>query len=366
MKLEPLRTAVIGCGTISSVYLQNAMSWKILDIVACADLDRERAEGQAARFHISRAATVSEVLADPSIELIINLTVPAAHFEVGLAALRAGKSVYSEKPLAISREGGRLLLHEARVRGLRVGCAPDTFMGGGLQTCRRLIDEGAIGQPVAVAASKLSRGPEHWHPDPEFFYKAGGGPLFDMGPYYLTALVTMLGPVRRATGSVRTTFPERTISREPRRGSKITVETSTHIASLLDFASGPIATLVNSFDIGAKQQPTIEIHGTKGSLRVPDPNKFAGPVRLQLDDDEDGREVHPKHGYTDNSRGIGVADMAYAIREGRPHRASGDMAFHVLDVMLAILEAADTGRSIEVASTCERPAALPEAWPEPE
>jgi predicted dehydrogenase len=359
MTLQPVKTAVVGCGNISSIYLQNGPTWELLDIVACADLDHQRAESQAAKFNIPRAMAVEEVLTDPDIELIINLTIPAAHGTVGLAALRAGKSVYNEKPLAISREDGKLMLEEAQARGLRVGCAPDTFLGGGLQTCRKLIDEGAIGQPVAVIAAMLGRGPEHWHPDPEFLYKVGAGPLFDMGPYYLTALIAMFGPIKRVTSSARITYPERPILSEPKRGTIIKVETPTHIASVLDFTSGPVATLVTSFDIGDSYPPSIKIYGSEGSLSVPDPNTFGGPVRLQRAGEEEWRDVMLTHGYTENSRGIGVADMAYAIRTAQPHRANGDMALHVLDAMYAALEASEAGRHIELTTVCDRPAALP-------
>lgn len=364
MTLQPVRTAVIGCGYISNIYLQNAAAWDILDVVVCSDIDMQRAESQAAKYQIPRALPVANVFADPSIEFIINLTIPAAHGEIGLAAVRARKSIYNEKPLAIRREDAQLMLQEASSRGLRVGCGPDTFLGGGLQTCRKLIDERVIGQPVAVIASMLTQGPEYWHPDPDFLFKVGAGPMFDMGPYYLTALITMFGSVCRVTGSVRITFPKRTIRSEPKHGTKITVETPTHIASVLDFASGPIATLVTSFDIWDRHLSSIEIYGTEGSLRVPDPNIFAGPVWLRRTGDEDGCEVPLTHGHTGNSRCIGAADMAYAIRTGRPHRANGDMAFHVLDVMYAVLEASDTGRHIALTSTCGRPAALPEGLPD--
>jgi predicted dehydrogenase len=364
MTLQPVKTAIIGCGNISSIYLQNCPTWEILDVVACADLDFQRAASQAAKFHIPRAVSVDEVLADPDLELILNLTIPAAHSTVGLAALRAGKSVYNEKPLAISREDAQLMLEEARARGLRVGCAPDTFLGGGLQTCRQLIDAGAIGQPVAAMAYMLTRGPDHWHPDPAFLFKVGAGPLFDMGPYYLTALIAMFGPIRRVTGSARITFPERTIRSEPKRGTMIDVETPTHIASVLDFASGPIATLVTSFDVWEQYLPSMTIYGADGTLSVPDPNTFGGPVRLRQTGAEEGRDVSLTYGHIENSRGIGVADLAYAIRTGRAQRAHGDMALHVLDVMHAILEASAAGRHVELTSTCDRPAALAAGLPE--
>ncbi len=360
MTLQPVKTAVIGCGNISSIYLQNALTWDILDVVACSDLDISRAQSQAAKYGIPRALPVAEVLADPSIELIINLTVPAAHGEVGLAALRAGKSVYNEKPLAVSREDARMMLQVAAARGLRVGCAPDTFLGGGLQTCRKLIDEGCIGQPVGGAAFMLSSGPDTWHPDPEFLFKKGAGPLFDMAPYYLTALVTLLGPIRRVTGSARITRPERTILSEPKRGSIIKVEAPTHIASVLDFVAGPIVTLVTSFDVWDPYIPSLEVYGSEGTMKVPDPNTFGGPIRLRQTGAEEGREIPLAYDHSENSRAIGAADMAYAIRTGRPHRANGDLAFHVLDVMHSIIEASDSGRHVEVQSSCERPARLPE------
>jgi predicted dehydrogenase len=314
------------------------------------------------------------VLADPDIELIINLTIPAAHAEIGLVALQAGKSVYNEKPLAISRGDGQLLLQEAQARGLRVGNAPDTFLGGGLQTCRHLLDAGEIGTPIAATGFMFIRGPEVWHPDPGFLYQVGAGPLFDIGPYYLTALISMLGAIRRVTGSGRITYPERTIGSGPKQGQKIPVETPTHIAGVLDFASGPVATLITSFDVSVSAGAALdlygvggallEIQGTEGTLSLPDPNIFAGPVRVRRLDETEWREVPLTHAHTTNSRCLGVADMAYALRTGRPHRANGEMAFHVLDVMHAILEASETGRHIELASTCERPAPLPTGLPE--
>jgi predicted dehydrogenase len=374
MTPTPVKTAVIGCGNISSIYLENAAKWDILDLVACADLDLSRAESQAAKFNVPRALPVAEVLADPDIELIINLTIPVAHAQLGLAALRAGKSVYNEKPLALSRADGQLMLREAQARGLRVGNAPDTFLGGGLQTCRQLIDAGEIGTPIAANAFMFIRGPEAWHPDPGFLYQVGAGPLFDMGPYYLTALVSMLGPVRRVTGSARITYPERTIGSGPKQGQQIPVETPTHIAGILDFAGGPVATITTSFDVAVSAGEALnlydvgsgllEIQGTTGTLSMPDPNMFGGPVQVRRLGEAGWREIPLSHAHTANSRCLGVADLAYAIRTNRPHRANGDLAFHVLDVMHAILEASSTGRHIELTSTFERPAPLPAGLPE--
>jgi predicted dehydrogenase len=302
---------------------------------------------------------VPELLTDPSIEAVLNLTIPRAHGEVAQAALEAGKSVYNEKPLALERAEGRRLLETARARGLLVGCAPDTFLGGGLQTCRKLIDDGWIGEPVAATAFMLSHGHETWHPDPDFYYQPGGGPMFDMGPYYLTALVSMLGPVRRVTGSTRVTFAERTITSQPKYGTTITVKTPTHITGVLDFASGAVATMITSFDVWPTELPPIEIYGTTGSLGVPDPNGFGGPVRLRRAGAREWSEVPLAYGYASNYRSLGLADMAYALRHGRPHRACGDLAYHVLDVMHAFDEASRTEAHVHVASTCQRPAALP-------
>lgn len=359
MRLQPVKAAVIGCGYISSIYLQNCTQSDVLEIVACADLDLQRAQTQAEQFNIPRAAEVAEVLADPEIELLINLTIPAAHGTVGIAAIRAGKSLYNEKPLAMNREDGKLMLDEARAHGVLVGCAPDTFLGGGLQTCRKLIDDGIIGEPIGATAFMLNHGHESWHPDPSFYYQTGGGPLFDMGPYYLTALISLLGPVRRVTGSARISFPERIITSEPKYGEHITVRTPTHLASVLDFHSGPIATLVTSFDVWGANVPRIEIYGSKGTLSVPDPNTFAGPVQVWLAEEKAWHTVPLSHGITENSRGIGVADMAVALRHDRPHRANGELAYHVLDIMHAIHEASQGGKHITLSSMCERPAPLP-------
>ncbi len=361
--LRPVGVAVIGCGYISGVYLDVMRRLPILNVLACADLDIERARTQAARFGLPRAVSVQELLADPEIELVVNLTVPRAHTEVALAAIRAGKSVYNEKPLAIRREDGSAILEAARVAGVRVGCAPDTFLGAGLQTCRELIDRGVIGEPVAATAFMLCRGHESWHPDPAFYYQPGAGPMLDMGPYYLTALVALLGPVRRVSGSARVSFAERQIASEPRAGDAITVRVPTHVAGLLDFHSGPLATIVTSFDVYPTGLPNLDIYGSEGSLRLPDPNTFRGPVRVRTSTSEEWADVRVTRPYDEDSRGLGVADMAHGMRSGRPHRASGELAFHVLDIMHAIHESSAKGRHKRVESTCERPSPLPEDLP---
>ena len=361
MAIRKAKVGVIGCGNISGVYLRNASQvFEILEPVACADLDMSRAQARAKEFGIPRACTVEELLADAEIEILINLTTPNAHGSVALAALKAGKCVHNEKPLAVTRKEGKALLDEAKKRGLRVGCAPDTFMGGGIQTCRKLIDDGAIGEPVAAVAFVAGHGHESWHPDPDFYYQPGGGPMFDMGPYYLTALVSLLGPVRRVTGSAKITFPERTITSQPKHGQVIKVNTPTHIAGILEFQNGATATILASFDVWAVHLPVIEIYGTEGSLVVPDPNGFGGPVYVWRLGGEGWKEAPLTHGYTENSRGIGVADMACALRSGRPHRANGELAYHVLDIMHGFLDASDKGRHVELKSTCTRPAPMPQ------
>jgi len=353
-----VKIGVIGCGNISRIYLEQSQTFEILEVKAVADVDMERAKAKAEAHGIPYVYTVDQLLADPEIEIVVNITPPSAHAEIGLRALEAGKSVYNEKPLAIFREDAQKMLKLAAEKGLRVGCAPDTFLGAGLQTCRKLIDDGAIGVPVAATAFMLGHGPERWHPDPEFFYKVGGGPMFDMGPYYLTALVSLLGPVRRVTGTTRISFAEREIGSEPKRGTKIRVETPTHIAGLLEFHSGPVGTIITSFDVWKSNLPRIEIYGSEGTLSVPDPNTFGGPVVIWKPDDKEGEAIPLLPLRDKNSRSLGVADMAHAIRSGRPHRANGELAYHVLDIMHTIHDAAAQGKHIEMASTCSRPAPM--------
>jgi predicted dehydrogenase len=355
---------LIGCGVISSIYLENAARFKEFDIVAVADLDRARAESQAEKYGVPRACTVAELLAEPAVEIVLNLTIPKAHAEIGMASLTAGKHLYSEKPLTVEREDAAKLLEMARRMDLLVGSAPDTFLGGGLQTCRKLIDEGAIGEPVAATAFMFSHGPESWHANPSFFYEYGGGPLLDMGPYYVTALVSLLGPVRRVTGSARASFPERTVGSEPLRGLSIPVEVPTHVAAILNFESGAIATLMTTFDVWNDEKSRLEIYGATGSLKAPDPNRFGGPVHLLKPDTLAWKEVELTHGSAENSRGIGLADMAAALRNRRQHRANGEMVSHVLDVMHGILQASETGRFIDISGSPQRPAPLPPGLPD--
>ncbi|MFH0964324.1 MAG: Gfo/Idh/MocA family oxidoreductase, partial [Planctomycetota bacterium] len=328
--------------------------------VACADVLADRAREKAGAFGIPRVCTVEELLRDEEIELVLNLTVPKAHADVALAVIAAGKSVHGEKPFAVTREEGKRILAAAADRGVRVGCAPDTFLGGGLQTCRKLIDDGEIGEPVAATAFVMFHGHENWHPSPEFYYEQGGGPMFDMGPYYLTALVTLLGPVKRVTGSARASFPERTVTSAPKKGKRIRVETPTHVAGVMDFACGAIGTIIASFDVWNAAVPHIEIYGSKATLSLPDPNTFEGPVRISRGGETEWGELALTHGYAENVRGIGAADLAVALRTGRAHRASGELAYHVLDVMEGFLDASRESRHVEIASAVERPAPMPQ------
>ena len=358
MAITPTKVGIIGCGNISGIYFQAGKTFDILDIKGCSDLISERSEAKASEFGC-KAMTNDEIYADPEIKIVINLTPPLVHAEIALASLEAGKNAHGEKPLAVSREDGRKIVELAKSKGLRVGSAPDTFLGGGIQTCRKLIDDGWIGEPIGATAFMMCRGHEGWHPDPEFFYKAGAGPMFDMGPYYLTALVNLMGPIKRVTGSARITFPERVISSQPKKGTVIKVDVPTHVAGIMDFANGAVGTIITTFDVWAAELPRIEIYGTEGSLSVPDPNTFGGPVRVRRAGAVEWSEVPLTHGYADNSRGIGVADIAYALRSGRKHRASGDLAFHVLDIMHAFHDASREGRHIELQSACEKPTPLP-------
>ena len=327
-------------------------------MAACADLNPAAARAKAQQWNIPRACGVDELLADEKIAFVVNLTIPLAHEQVLLACLQAGKHVYTEKPFTVTREGARQVMARAAERGRRVGSAPDTFLGGAHQTCRKLIDEGVIGEPVAATAFMACHGHEHWHPSPEFYYQAGGGPMFDMGPYYLTDLVQLLGPVRSVAAFAKKSFAQRVITSAPKLGTRIDVQVPTHVAGTMLLASGVVATLVMSFDVWGHHLPAIEIHGTEGSLFVPDPNGFGGPVRLQR-----GRgkieEVALTHGYTGNDRGIGLADMVRAVQHGREHRCNERVAYHVVDLMHAFHDASEQRAVIDLASTCDRPAALP-------
>jgi predicted dehydrogenase len=355
--MDKVKIGIIGCGVISEIYLKNltTMFSHMVEVVACADTIAGKAEMRAQQFHIPKVCTLEQILSDPAVEMIVDLTNPNAHYEICMAALEAGKHVYTEKPLSINRENGLKLIEKAKRKNLYIGGAPDTFLGGGIQTCRRLIDEGRIGKPIAAAAFMTCHGHESWHPNPDFYYKTGGGPVLDMGPYYLTALVNLLGPVAEVKSSAKITFKERTITSPPRRGQTIKVEVPTHVTGILDFKCGAVATLIMSFDIWAANLPRIEIYGTEGSLSVPDPNTFGGKVAVFHQRESVWENVALDSSYIENCRGIGVADMACALRSGKEPRANGRLLYHVLDVMQSMTEASDSKTSLKISSTCEIP-----------
>lgn len=348
----------MGCGAISGIYLKNLNSYRSTNVVAVSDLDLERARRVAAESNISRALTPDELINDSEVELVLNLTVPKAHGSVGLAAIRAGKHLYNEKPLCVSLEEAKHLMSEAHNVGCLVGCAPDTFLGAGLQTCRKLIDDGAIGEVIGGHAFMLSRGHETWHPSPEFYYERGGGPMLDMGPYYVTALLHLIGPVKRVCGSVKASFATRTITSQPKQGKVIEVETPTHITGEMDFVSGATVHITTTFDVFGGAFPPITLFGTEGTMMVPDPNTFGGEIRLKRAG-TDFERIELTHAHPENSRGIGVLDMAYAIREVRQdHRASGALAFHALDVMTAFERSSTEERHIHMSTKPIRPRAM--------
>ena len=358
MSNQAVNVGVIGCGNILRRYFETVERFDILNVKAVADIDMERAKAAAETYSV-KALSVSDLLAADDLEVVVNLTVPQAHAEVSRSIIEAGKSVYSEKPLGLGRAEAADLLFLASARDLRVGCAPDTFLGGGLQTCREVLDAGLIGEPLGATAFVLNRGMEHWHPNPAFFYQRGAGPLFDLGVYYLTALVSLLGPVRQVAGMAAVSFPERTIASGALSGTRFRVETPTFVTGLLDFAAPVKGTILTSFDVSATQLPRIEIYGSDATLSVPDPNTFGGPVRLKRRGEEEWTDLPVTRPHVDILRGIGLADMAYALRSSRPHRASGELALHVLDVMQSILEASEQKQYLELTSSCERPAPLP-------
>ncbi|MCQ6247919.1 Gfo/Idh/MocA family protein [Streptomyces malaysiensis] len=358
---EPLRIGMVGAGKISGAYLSTLERLTSVRLTAVTDLDRGRAESVAEQVahEVAVAPDVAALVARDDVDAVLNLTIPAAHAEVALAALGAGKHVYGEKPLAAGREEADAVLTAAREAGLRVGCAPDTVLGTGTQTARKAVDDGLIGRPVAATAFMTTAGHEKWHPDPEFYYRPGGGPLLDMGPYYLSALVHLLGPVVKVTGASSRPRTERAIGSGPRAGHTFPVEIDTHVTGVLEHAGGALSTLVMSFDIRAARLPRIEVHGTDASLSVPDPNGFDGAVEIHRGDGWESLPVSA--GFRDAGRGIGLADLSGALSAGRPHRASAELAAHVLDVMLTLMEAAAQERALPVGSTCERPAPVADA-----
>jgi predicted dehydrogenase len=359
--MKKVTVGIVGNGNISPIYLKNLTTVfnNIVYLKGVCDLIPERSAKAAADWKVPVIyKTMYDMFEDPEIEIVVNLTTPKQHYGVAIEALRHGKNTHSEKPMSVNREDAKELFDLAKEKGLLIGVAPDTFMGAGIQTSRKLIDDGYIGRPIAAAAYMTCHGHESWHPDPEFYYEVGGGPMLDMGPYYTTALINLLGPVKSIMGYSRKMFDTRTITSPGKYGKVIPVEVDTHVAGTMEFASGVIGTMIMSFDMWRAQHPCIEIYGTEGTIEVPDPNGFGGPVRLSRGKGE-YYEIPLAHIYSENSRGIAVADMAMALRTGRPHRASGELAFHALDVMLGFGDSSESGRRYDLVTTCARPAPLP-------
>ncbi|MGF3056284.1 Gfo/Idh/MocA family protein [Microbacterium sp. YY-01] len=356
--VKPLAVGIIGCGKIVDAYLSTFARLDTVTLVAVADLIHERAVEVAARSAGTQALTIDELLAHPNIQLVINLTIPAAHADVAEKIFAAGKEAYGEKPLAATVPDAAHMLSLAEKTGLWLGCAPDTVLGTGVQTARQTIDDGRIGQPIAATATMVTPGHERWHPNPDFYYQPGGGPLLDMGPYYVSALVHLLGPITSVIGASNRMRHERTIGSGPRAGQTVPVDIDTHVTGVLRHASGALSTLVMSFDAVDTRSANIEVHGAQGTLVVPDPNHFDGDVQLRTLDSTEWTTLEPSAGYQDAGRGVGVHDRAIT---GDPAaaRASGTLAFHVLEVMQAMLDSASTGTAITVTSTCERPAIVP-------
>ena len=358
--MRPVKIAMIGVGSISGIYLQNILQmFGEIELLGVCDLIWERAEKARKEYEIPKIyETMYDAFADEEVEIVLNLTRPYEHFEVTRAALLAGKHVYSEKPLGASLQEGEALAALAKEKGLMLGGAPDTFLGAGIQTCRKLIDDGMIGEIVGAAAFMICRGHETWHPDPEFYYKRGGGPIMDMGPYYVTALVNLLGGVEGVTGVTKTSFPKRIITSEPHQGEEVTVEVPTYVTGILHFENGTVGTLFTTFDVYYSTQARMEIYGSKGTLIVPDPNDFCGPVYLLRPEEGQMKEIPLLFDYKENSRGLGLADMARALRTGRHFRADYQQTFHVLEILTAFEKSSEKKAYHSLTSHYERRPAM--------
>jgi predicted dehydrogenase len=351
---------VIGAGVISSTYLENMTQFADLEVLFVADIDLDRAKTQAEAHGVPGHGTVDELLAIDDIEIVVNLTIPAAHAEVGRRIVAAGKNVWSEKPLALDHDSARELLAAAEAAGVRVACAPDTVLGAGVQTAMRAIARGDIGQPLTATTMFHVPGPESWHPNPDFLFAIGAGPLFDMGPYYVTTLVHAFGSASRVSAVSSKSFDTRTVGSGPRAGETFPVEVPTHHAALIEFAGGQSAQSTFSFQNALPRMGFVEISGTEGTLVLPDPNTFEGDSslwRFGRDEPETLTAVGSTYG-----RGSGVLDLARAIRGGDAERASGAVASHVLDVLLAISSAAEQGSPVAVESAVQQPVPLDEGW----
>ena len=352
-----LNVAMIGCGIISATYLRVIITtFREIKIIGVCDLIRERAEKAQREYNIPKLyETMYDAFADPDVDIVLNLTRPYQHFDVTKAALEAGKAVFTEKPLGASFEEGLELVRIAKEKGLMIGGAPDTFLGASLQTSRFLIDSGYIGEPVGAAAFFNGHGPESWHPDPDFFYQFGGGPMFDMGPYYVTTLINMLGGVSGVSGMTGATFKERMITAAPHFGEMIKVNCPTYISGTMRFDSGIIGSIWMTFDVYESQTPRVEIYGTEGTLSIPDPNCFGGPVGIWRPEDGQWKEFPLMFPYAEQSRGLGLADFAKSIETGRCARCGWQQPLHVLEIMESFTISSETGKYIELKTKYERP-----------
>jgi len=382
--MDKFKVGLIGCGVISDIYLKTCAKFAFVDIVACASLDIDESRAKAAQYGIPKACLPDDIINDPEIDAVLNLTNPVAHAPINLAAISAGKHVYVEKPFATKIDDGIETLTLAKEKGLLVGCAPDTFLGGRWQTIRKLIDDGTIGKPIGATAFMCNHGVERHHPGPMPWYKTGGGPLLDMAPYYITALISLMGPVASVCGMAKKSFDKRLIEFGPNSGEMLEVEVDTHVSGILEFENGATANLITSFDVWDSNLPRLEIYGELGTVSVSDPdpifgpNRFDGPVhyrtretsrwtyRPRVEGLENWEVAENAHGFNEDSRGLGLLDLAYAARDKRSPRASGDMAHHVLEVMLSILESSSERHFVDIQSSCDQPAPLPANFPESE
>lgn len=372
--MTPKRIGVVGCGMISEIYFQNIAKFDNLKVTAIADVIMERAE-EKAKIHGGKAMTVDELMQSPDVDIVLNLTNPAFHYEIDMKALNAGKNVYSEKPLAATIEQGKEILATAKKKGLYVGCAPDTFMGARAATMRKMLDDGWIGEPIGATMFFMNCGMEMWHPNPEPWYKVGAGPVFDNGPYYAALLVNMFGPAKRICSVTGNGFKKRTITCGPKNGQEIDVEIPTYVTANIEFADDVIVTMILTFDVAASHLPALEIYGKEGTLSMEDqdpydgPNNYGGEISIRRREDADfvyfpraeGCSVTPWnkvpliYGYTENSRALGLSDMAYAMEHGGSYRANGEFAYHCLEILHGILESGRTNTYYELQSTCEKP-----------
>ena len=366
--MSKLGVGVLGCGNISKAYLTLVPLFKGIEVRAVADVNSIAADEKADEFKV-RALSVDDLLRADDINIVVNLTIPSAHFSTTRKILEAGKHVYSEKPLVLSLEEGQQLSVLAAENGLRVGSAPDTFLGGAHQQARALIDQGLLGEIISGTAHVMNHGMEDWHPNPDFFFLPGAGPILDIGPYYIVNLIQLIGPIKRVAALTSAASAFRQITSQPRSGEKIPVKTPTNIHALLEFEKGATVTLSTSWDVWAHRHENMELYGTEGSLYIPDPNFFGGDVKL-INKDGSVRERsvfnHPfsvpnmdqSDGKIANYRAAGLADMAQAIAQNRAHRCSVEMAIHAVDVMTSVLKSGEQKEFVPIRTTCERPAAL--------